>query len=83
MLAKILIITSLLVIVYTLGSSFLFLIRDKGEGTRAVRRLSWRVGLSLLLFILILAAMATGWLKPGNSGPVRYPSELQSDPVDP
>ena len=82
MLSKVLIIASLLAILYTLGSSFYFLIRDKGEGSRTVRRLTWRVGLSLLLFLLILAAMATGLIKPGSSGPVRYPAPVEA-PQDP
>ena len=51
MLSKILIVIALLVILYTLGSSFYFLVRDQGSGNRTVRRLSWRIGLSVLLFI--------------------------------
>ena len=82
MLSKILIIFALLTILYALGSSFYFLLRDKGEGTRTVRRLSWRVGLSVLLLVLIYAAMAAGWLQPGSSGPIRYPVE-KSAPNDP
>ena len=82
MLAKVLIVIALLVIAYALGSSFYFLIRDKGEGTRTVRRLTWRVGLSLLLFMLILLAMATGWLRPGSAGPVRYPAIEQPSSGD-
>jgi TRAP-type C4-dicarboxylate transport system permease large subunit len=83
MLAKVLIIVSLLAIAYTLGSSFYSLVRDQGEGRRTVHRLTWRVGLSLLLFVVILAALAAGWLQPGSSGPVRYPPEVQSEPADP
>ncbi len=83
MLGKFLIIIALLVIVYSLGSSFYFLIRDKGAGSRTVRRLSWRVGLSVFLLILIFGAMAAGWLKPGSSGPVRYPSAGQTQPPHP
>jgi hypothetical protein len=81
MLARIFIIVALLVIFYALGSSFYFLIRDKGEGKRTVRRLTWRIGLSLLLFLMIIAAMSAGWLQPGSSGPIRYPQ--QTEPVDP
>lgn len=83
MLSKIFIILALLTILYTLGSSFYFLIKDKGEGTRTVRRLSWRVGMSVLLLVLIYAAMAAGWLQPGSSGPVRYPAAEKSVPTDP
>ncbi len=82
MLAKAVVVIALLVIAYTLGSSFYFLIRDKGEGTRTVRRLTWRVGLSLLLFMLIIFAMTSGWLQPGSAGPVRYPAIEQPQPGD-
>jgi hypothetical protein len=82
-LSKIFIVFAILAIVYALGSSFYFLIRDKGEGKRTVRRLTWRVGLSLMLFILIYAAMASGWLIPGSSGPIRYPSPAADELTDP
>jgi hypothetical protein len=62
-----------LTIIYTLISSFWFLVRDKGEGTRAVRRLSWRIGLSILLFALLYLAFLAGWIKPGGGNPVQYP----------
>ena len=83
MLSKLFIVIALLSILYALGSAFFFLVLDKGEGKRTVRRLGWRVGLSLMLFILIYAAMAAGWIKPGNSGPVRYPAAEQIQPDDP
>lgn len=82
MLAKLLIVIALLVIAYTLGSSFWFLLRDKGTGKATVRRLSWRVGLSMLLFMMILFALAAGWIKPGSSGPIRYPVPEQTGPGD-
>jgi hypothetical protein len=69
---KILIVLFLLVIVYSLASSFWFLVKDKGEGDRTVKRLTWRIGLSLLLFLLLWAAYQMGWIEP-SSGPVRVP----------
>lgn len=70
---KILIVLFLLVIVYSLASSFWFLIRDKGQGDRTVKRLTWRIGLSLLLFLLLWGAYQMGWVEP-SSGPVRIPA---------
>jgi hypothetical protein len=83
MLGKFLIIIALLAIIYTLGSAFYFLIRDKGEGKRTVRRLGWRVGLSLLLLALMFFAMLVGWIQPGSSGPVRYPAPELESPSNP
>ncbi len=69
---KFLIVLFLLVIFYSLVSSFWFLVRDKGEGDRTVRRLTWRIGLSLLLFLFLWAAYQMGWIEP-SSGPIRVP----------
>ncbi len=74
MLGNILIIGAFLVILYTLATSFYFLIKDTGEGERTVRRLSWRVGLSLGLLILLWIAFQLGWIEPQGVNPVRYGS---------
>lgn len=71
---KILIVLFLIVILYSLLSSFWFLVKDKGEGDRTVKRLTWRIGLSLLLFLFLWAAYQMGWIEP-SSGPVRIPGE--------
>jgi len=72
MLIKVVIVLFLLVIIYTLASSFLFLAKDSGTGDRVVRRLSWRIGLSLLLVLSLLGAYKMGWIEPGSKPPVRY-----------
>lgn len=56
------IIMFLILIVASLGSALLFLIRDKGTGQRTVRALALRVGLSIGLFILLMAGVASGLL---------------------
>lgn len=70
MLSKIIIILFLLAIAYTLFSSFFFLVKDKGEGKRTVRRLTWRVGLSLTLFLLLYVFFRLGWIEPSSRGPI-------------
>jgi len=69
---KILIVLFLLVIFYSLASSFWFLIKDKGQGDRTVRRLMWRIGVSLVLFLFLWLAYQMGWIEP-SSGPIRVP----------
>jgi hypothetical protein len=74
LLSKVLIIGAFLVILYTLASSFYFLVKDSGEGERTVKRLSWRVGLSLGLVILLWIAFQMGWIEPQGVNPVQYPA---------
>lgn len=74
MLGKVLIISVFLGILYTLASSFYYLINDQGEGDRAVRRLSWRVGLSLGLLLLLWAGFHFGIIEPQGVNPVQYPA---------
>ena len=64
MMFKIFIILFLIFILYSLGSGLYFLVRDKSRSNRVVKALSWRIGLSLLLFILLFVAYAFGWIKP-------------------
>ncbi|AKS41895.1 DUF2909 domain-containing protein [Wenzhouxiangella marina] len=72
MLSKVIIIGIFLAILYTLASSFYFLVNDQGEGDRAVRRLSWRVALSLLLLGLLWGGFKLGIIEPQGVNPVRY-----------
>jgi hypothetical protein len=66
---KILIIIFIIVILYSLGSALIFLVRDHGSGDRTVKSLTWRIGLSLVLFIFLWAAYQMGWIEP-KQGPV-------------
>ncbi|MBT8061772.1 MAG: twin transmembrane helix small protein [Xanthomonadales bacterium] len=76
MIAKFLIIAALLTILFMLGSAFYYMMRDQGKGKRTVRRLSWRVGLSVALLLMIMLALRLGWIQPGSSGPIRYPEPV-------
>lgn len=71
MLAKAVIVLFLVVILYSLGSAFVFMVRDKGEGERTLHRLMWRIGLSLFLLLLLYVMFQLGWIEP-SGGPVRY-----------
>ena len=42
---------------------------ESGDG-RTVRALGWRVGLSALVFLLLVLSMHMGWIKPHDS-PIR------------
>ena len=51
-------------ILASLGSALIFLMRDKGKSNRTVKALAFRVGFSITLFILILIAHSQGWIEP-------------------
>ncbi len=76
---NILIILFILVILYSLGSALIFLVRDHGEGDRMVKRLTWRIGLSLVLFLFLWAAYQMGWIEP-RQGPVGL--QMKEQPSD-
>jgi hypothetical protein len=61
---KLLIILALVAIVGSLFYALTGLLRDKGDSNRTVKALTWRIGLSLGLFLLLLFAFWTGLLQP-------------------
>jgi hypothetical protein len=75
MLVKAVIILFMVFILYSLGSAFVFMVKDKdkGEGDRTLHRLMWRIGLSLFLLLLLFVMFQLGWIEP-SGGPIRYGS---------
>lgn len=69
MLVKTLIILVLLAILFSLFSGMIFLVKDKGQSQRTVRALTIRIALSVLLFILLMVAFATGLIQPHGITP--------------
>jgi succinate dehydrogenase hydrophobic anchor subunit len=64
MLVKAFIVLVLLAILFSLFSGMMFLIRDKGQSDRTVTALTVRIALSVVLFILLMIAFATGLIQP-------------------
>ena len=62
---KIVVILFLVAIVVSLGSALFFMITDQGRSKRTVKALAWRVGLSMTLFLLLMAGYYFG-LIPGR-----------------
>jgi Protein of unknown function (DUF2909) len=63
-LIKAIIIIFFIFIFFSLGSALYFLVSDKKNSERTVKALTWRIGLSFLLFILLFIAFALGWIHP-------------------
>jgi hypothetical protein len=64
LLIKAILIILFVFIFFSLGSALFFLVRDKANSKRIVKALSWRIGLSILVFILLFVAFAFGWVQP-------------------
>jgi hypothetical protein len=64
MLSKIVIISVMLVILIALGSGLVYLIKDSGKTHRTVQALTFRIGLSIVLFIGLILGFYFGWLTP-------------------
>jgi hypothetical protein len=60
-----LVIGVLILIVASLASALFFVFHDRGDSKRAVRALAVRVGLSVALFVFLMAAYYLG-LIPGR-----------------
>jgi succinate dehydrogenase/fumarate reductase cytochrome b subunit len=61
---KLLIIAVLVAILWNLGAGLYYMMVDKGTTNRTVRALSWRIGISVALILLVCAGIYTGWIKP-------------------
>jgi hypothetical protein len=63
-LMKLVVILILLGIVGSLGSALVYLFRDDNDSRRTVRALTWRISLSVGLFILLLIGYWLGLIQP-------------------
>ena len=63
-----LIVAFLVVIVYNLGAGLYYMMVDKGQTNRTVKALTWRIGLSVTLILLIILGIYTGVIKPHGVG---------------
>lgn len=61
---KIIVAIAFVLILASLASALVFLMKDKGKSNRTVTALAFRVGFSVALFILILVVYSQGWIEP-------------------
>ena len=55
-------------ILYNLGAGLYFMMTDRGKTNRTVRALTWRIGLSVALIILVIIGILLGIIKPHGVG---------------
>ena len=61
---KIIVAVAFILILASLASALVFLMKDKGKSNRTVYALGMRVGFSIALFVLILISYKLGWIQP-------------------
>ena len=61
---KIIVVLILVVILASLASAMVFLVKDGGKTRRTVRALTVRISLSVLLFLFLLFGYHMGWFVP-------------------
>ncbi len=64
MLIKILILLVFAAILFNLGRGFFSLIKDPSSSRRTLNALTWRIALSMLLFVLLMLGIALGVIHP-------------------
>jgi hypothetical protein len=67
MIFKTIIIALLLIVIFSLGQALRFMIKqdDNNDNSgKVLKSLTWRIGLSVFIFILLLIGQAVGWIHP-------------------
>lgn len=66
---KIVIALVMIAIIVSLASGMFYLVKEgKGDSRKVVKSLTFRIGLSLLLFGFLIFAYAMGWIAPHGIG---------------
>ncbi|HBN54411.1 twin transmembrane helix small protein [Stenotrophomonas sp. MYb238] len=67
-LKTLLVIAFLIVIVWNLGAGLYYLMIDRGQTKRTVNALTRRIVLSVVLILLVVLGIYSGWIKPHGVG---------------
>lgn len=73
-------------IVFALGSGMYYLLFVKERSEKTVKALTFRISLSLSLFILLFIAFAMGWIKPHSLLPyetTKTNTQIQTETTTP
>jgi len=64
LIVKIIIIVLLLLILASLAGGMFSLVKDHGDSDRTVKFLTFRIALSILVFLFIALSFYMGWIQP-------------------
>lgn len=69
MLIKIIVVLLFIIVLVSLSSGLIFMVKDKSQTHRNVKALTMRVGLSILVFALLMGAYYAGLIQPHGLAP--------------
>ncbi len=79
---KVLIVGFLLFITYNLFAGLYFMLAGGGDSERMAKSLTWRIGLSIVLFMLLLIGLKTGFIQGHGIEPRVIEGSSVSSPED-
>jgi hypothetical protein len=67
--SKVIVVVIFLGILVSLFSGLFYMVKDRGENSRTLKALSYRIGLSVALFMLLLLLWKLGFIEPHGVQP--------------
>ena len=67
--SKVIVVVIFLGILVSLFSGLFYMVKDRGENSRTLKALSYRIGLSVALFMLLLLLWKLGFIEPHGVRP--------------
>ena len=64
MIFKIVVLILLAIVLIALGSALYHLVSNKGDSDKLLKSLTWRIGLSVFIFVLLFIGQAIGLISP-------------------
>jgi len=61
---KIIVLILLAIVLIALGSALYHLVSNKGDSDKLLKSLTWRIGLSVFIFVLLFIGQAIGLITP-------------------
>ena len=61
---KIVIVLMLLFVIFSLGQALFHMVKGKEHSDKMLKSLTWRIGLSVFIFILLIIGQAVGLIQP-------------------
>ena len=64
MIFKAIVLTLLLIVILSLGQALVHFVKNGGDSDKMLKALTWRIGLSVFIFLLLLIGQAVGLIQP-------------------